>query len=132
LPLSDLATRLATLGQAPVTDVSVVGNQIEVTQPGAVAIVQTLETIPALQADLKDTTAILGATQAAKAQADTLIAGQAKEITGLNLQITDADKACKTEIAAVKAEASRSKRKWFIRGFLAGVLGGLWLGHAGL
>ena len=132
LPLTDLATRLATLGQAPVTSVSVIGNQIELTQPGAVAVVQTLESIPALQADLKDTTATLGATQAAKAQADTLIAGQAKEITGLNLQITDADKACKAQVSAVTADANKSKRKWFLRGVLVGFLGGLWGGHAGL
>lgn len=132
LPLTDLATRLATLGQAPITSVSVIGNQIELTQPGAVAVVQTLESIPVLQADLKDTTTTLGATQAAKAQADTLIAGQAKEITGLNLQITDADKACKAQVAAVKAEANKSKRKWFLRGVLVGFLGGLWGGHAGL
>ena len=132
LPLTDLATRLATLGQAPVTSVSVIGNQIELTQPGAVAVVQTLESIPALQADLKDTTATLGTTQAAKAQADTLIAGQAKEITGLNLQITDADKACKAQVSAVTADANKSKRKWFLRGVLVGFLGGLWGGHAGL
>jgi chromosome segregation ATPase len=132
LPLTELVTRLSAIGNVPLDDISVVGNQISLNQPGAVAVTQTLESIPALQGDLKDTTATLGATQAAKAQADTLIAGQAKEITGLNLQITDADKACKAQVSAVTADANKSKRKWFLRGVLVGFLGGLWGGHAGL
>ena len=132
LPLPDLANRLKTIGNAPEGSVSVLGDKIELSQPGAVAVMQTLETIPTLQGDLKDTQAALGATQAALTQAGTVVADKDKQITGLNLQISDADKACKAQVSAVTADANKSKRKWFLRGVLFGFLGGLWGGHAGL
>jgi hypothetical protein len=132
LPLIDLANRLQTLGKAPEGTVSASGNSVNLTQPGAVAVVQQLETIPELQGDLKDTQAALGASQGALTQAGTVITGQAKEITGLNLAATDQDKACKTQIAAVKADARKSKIKWFKIGFISGFVTGLWGGHAGL
>ena len=130
LALPELANRLKTLGNAPDGTVSVTGNQVNITQPGAVAVTQTLETIPALQADLKDTQALLGATEVAKEQAGKVIAAQTTEITGLNLQIVDADKAHKAEITAVKAEGRKNSVKWFKRGFGLGFLAGLFAGHA--
>ena len=132
LPLPDLANRLKTLGNAPDGSVFASGNGVNLTQPGALSITQTLETIPALQGDLKDTQAALGASQGALTQAGTVITGQAKEIAGLNLAATDQDKACKAQVAAVKATANVEKRKWFFRGVIVGFIGGLWSGHAGL
>jgi hypothetical protein len=132
LPLPDLANRLKTLGNAPDGSVLAVGDKIELTQPGAVAVTQTLETIPALQGDLKDTQAALGASQGALTQAGTVIADQGKQITGLNLAATDQDKACKAQVAAVKADANKSKWSWFKRGVIVGFLGGLYAGHVGL
>jgi hypothetical protein len=132
LPLPDLANRLKTLGNAPDGSVTTSGVQILLTQSGAVAVTQTLETIPALNADLKDTTALEQAEANAKAQGDLLIAEQGKQIIGLNLASVDASKVCTTQIAAVKAEANKAKRKWFIRGVIVGFIGGLWGGHAGL
>ena|ERR1019366_7275011 len=132
LPLPDLANRLKTLGNAPDGSVLAVGDKIELTQPGAVAVTQTLETIPALQGDLKDTQAALGASQGALTQAGTVINDQGKQITGLNLAATDQDKACKAQVAAVKAEANKSKWSWFKRGVIVGFLGGLYAGHVGL
>lgn len=132
LPLVDLANRLKTLGNAPDASVLVNGNYVEFTQPGAVAVAQTLETIPALQADLRDETALAGATQAAQKQGEVVIADQAKQITGLNLTLVDADKQCKAQVAQVKAQARKSKIKAFKMGVLVGFLGGLFAGHSGL
>jgi septal ring factor EnvC (AmiA/AmiB activator) len=130
LPVADLANRLKTLGNAPEGSVSTLGNQIDLTSPGAVAITQTLETIPALTSDLKDTQAALGATQAAQAKADEVIADQTKQITGLNLASVDQTKACTAQVAAVKAEGRKNSMKWFKRGFGLGFLSGLLAGHA--
>jgi hypothetical protein len=132
LPVADLANRLKTIGNAPKGSISVLGSHIEIDQPGAVAITQTLETIPALQADLKDTQGALGATQAAQDKANEVIADQGKQITGLNLTLVDADKACKAQVAAVKAEGRKNSMKWFKRGFGLGFLTGLLGGHYGL
>ena len=125
LALPALANRLKTLGNAPDGSVSVSGDSVNLTHPGALAITDTLETIPALQGNLRDTQALLGATQVAKAKGDEVIGAQGKEIVGLNLQITDADKACKADVKAAKAEGKKNAAKWFLRGAIVGFIGGL-------
>lgn len=131
LPLTDLSNRLKTLGNAPDGTVLSDGNYVKITQPGAVAVVQTLETLPVLQSDLKDEMALAGAAQAAQKQGEVVIEAQGKEITGLNLTLVDADKQCKAQIAEVKATARKGKIKWFKIGFVTGFVSGLWAGHAG-
>src|SRR5271157_1072108 len=103
LALPELANRLQSLGNVPIGQVSSDSNHVIFTQPGAIAITQALETIPALTANLKDQTALAASLQAAEKQADTVIADQTKQIAGLNLALVDADKVRKTEVAAVKA-----------------------------
>jgi hypothetical protein len=132
LALPVLAVKLQNLGNAPDGSVSTTPNSVNFTQSGAVAVVQTLEEVPVLQATLKDTQTALAASAATQKQGDTVIADQAKQITGLNLMIIDQDKSCKAEITAVKAADRKSKFKWFKVGFVTGFLGGLYAGHAGL
>jgi surface antigen len=38
------------------------------------------------------------------------------QIGGLNLQIVDEQKACSTQVTAIKATAAKSKRNWFLTG----------------
>lgn len=132
LALPELGNRLETLGNVPDGQVSTEGDSVKITHPGTVALVQTLETIPVLQADLKDETALAGAAQAAQRQGDTVIADQAKQITGLNTTLLDASNACKAQVSEVKAQARKSKVKWFKLGFITGFVSGLWAGHSGL
>ena len=94
LGLPALANKLQTLGNAPAGTVTTQGDSVNLTHPGAVAVVQTLDTLQGLNADLTDTRALLGATQAAKAAGDKVIDAQATEITGLNTAAVDQDKAC--------------------------------------
>src|SRR5271157_1072102 len=124
LALPELANRLQSLGNVPIGQVSSDSNHVILTQPGAIAVTQTLETIPALTANLKDQTALAASLQAALTQGQTVITDQSKEITGLNLAAKDADVACKAEVKAVKAEENKAKRKWFFRGVLVGLFGG--------
>ena len=130
LPLSELASRLQTMGQAPAGSVSVSGSDIDLSQAGAVAVTQTLETIPALQADLTDTTATLQTTQKTLADANAVVNAQTTEITGLKITVTDSDTACKAQVAAVKAEGKKRSMSWFKRGFGLGFISGLFVGHA--
>jgi hypothetical protein len=132
LALPELASRLKTLGGAPDGSVLSNGNYVQFTQLGAVAVTQTLETIPMLNANLADAKVLLGTAQAAQAQAQLVIAEQTKQVTGLKLTITDEEKACTTQIAAVKAEGRKNSIKWFRRGVLVGIFGGLFAGHYGL
>ena len=128
---SDLAVRLQTLGNAPSGSVSVTPTGLALTQPAAVDVTQTLEQVPVLQSDLKDTTASLQATQVAQSKANEVIADQGKQINDLNLARVDDDKACTADKNQLKADAKKNNIKWFKRGFLFGFVGGLWAGHAG-
>ena len=130
LPVGDLANRLKTLGNAPDGSVSTEGDSVKITQSGAVAVTQTLETLPALRDNLRDETELAGAAQAAQKQGEVVIKDQATQITGLNLTLVDADKQCKAQIADVKAQARKSKIKFFKLGFVAGFVSGLWAGHS--
>lgn len=131
LPLADLSNRLKTLGNAPDGSISPEANSVNITQGGAVAVVQTLETIPALTANLKDTTDALQATRTAETKADELITDQTKQISNLNLTLVDQTKMCTAQISEVKAQARKSKIKFFKLGFVTGFVAGLWAGHAG-
>lgn len=130
LALPALAKRLETLGNVPDGQVSTAGDSVKITQSGTVAVVQMLETIPVLQADLKDQTALAVAAQAAQRQGDTVIADQAKQITGLNLTIKDEETQRKAQVAEVKAQARKGKIKFFKLGFVTGFISGLCAGHA--
>ena len=125
LPLNALATRLQSLGQAPLESVTVSQDKIELAQAGAVAVTQTLELLPVAQADLKDTQATLGATQGALTQANVVIADQVKQITGLNTALVLADNKDKADVAALKAEGRKNSAKWFFRGTVIGFIAGL-------
>jgi len=130
LPPSDLATRLQTMGNASVGEVTVTPTGLALTEQAAVSVTETLEAIPVLQADLRDTQITLQTSEATVAKANDLTAEQAKQITGLNLTAKDADVVCKAQITAVKAEARKGKIKWFKIGFVTGFVSGLWAGHS--
>jgi hypothetical protein len=130
LPAADLANRMKTQAKAPEGSITVSGDTLNLTRVGAVAVVQALDTIPALQADLDDETALAQSAISAKNSGDEVIAAQTKEITGLQTAAVDQQKACTAQIAAVKADARKSKIKAFKWGFVAGFLSGLWAGHS--
>ena len=132
LPVTELATRLQTLGNAPVGSVSVVGGGIDLTLLGAVSVTQTLEQVPVLVQNLAEETKIAGNYQTEVAKSDSLTADLKSQVTGLDTQLTDQTKACTAQVAAVKADARKSKVKWFKIGFVTGFLSGLWAGHSGL
>ena len=92
------------------------------TPAGAVATVQALETIPVLKSQLDNETTL-------KTNDDQLIGQQNKSIFDLTTQVgglqklnADDAKQCTDQIAVVKADAAKSKRRWFIIGYVAGFL----------
>ncbi len=130
LPVPDLVNRWAQL--APGTNFSGAigsGNNVDVTPSNALATVQQLEKVPVLTQELANETA-------AKANDDQIIVKQNQSISdlntevgtlnasvvGLNKTITDNAAVCADQIKVVKAQAAKSKRKWFIAGFVAGFL----------
>jgi hypothetical protein len=102
---------------------TVTPNGVSVTTQEAQATVSMLENVPVLQQNLKDETAIADNTAKELNDSNVVNADQAKQITGLNAQIVDADKASKAEVKAVKAEARKSKLRYFFAGVIAGFVG---------
>jgi hypothetical protein len=127
LPL--LGSKLQTLGNAPEGTVSTTSNSVNLTQPGAVAVVQTLEELPVVKANLSDEVMVAANLQTEVSKSNAVIAAQDTQIAGLNLTSTEQDKTCKLEIAKVNADARKSKLKWFKWGFLTGFLSGAYVGH---
>jgi hypothetical protein len=123
LPVPALVDRWAQL--APGTNFTgavTSGNNVQVTPSNALATVQQLEKVPVLTQELANETTL-------KTNDDQLVASQNKsifdltgQVTGLNKQIVDNQTQCTDQIAVVKAQAAKSKRRWFIIGYVAGFL----------
>ena len=130
LPLSGLATRWNQL--IPTVTPSVTSVGVGLTAQEAHDTVAQLEQVPVLVQNLSDEMKVASNYQAEVQKSDLLSADLNSQILELNTQITDADKACKAQVASVKADARKGKIKWFKIGFLSGFVSGLWAGHAGL
>lgn len=120
LPLPELGQRWNQLvpNAAPLA----VPNGLQVSQAGAIATVSALEQIPVLQQQLSNETTQKQNDDAVITQQTTNIGDLTKQVGGLNLQIVDQTKQCTDQIAVVKAQAAKSKRRWFIIGYVAGFL----------
>jgi hypothetical protein len=127
MPLPELAQEWTKLvpGMAPngITFALDPNGQITLTDDAAHKTVDQLEQVPVLtqqlansQAEAKNDLSLL---TASNGQVTTLN----QEVTGLNLQLVDNQKVCTVQIAVVKANAAKSKRRWFLMGIVAGFLG---------
>ena len=125
LPLPQLATRWAAEANFPASELQTNGATLVVTQDIVADTVEQLDSIPVLQANLKDTQTELVSTQAALSTANVLVGQQKQEISGLQQQNADQVKADNAEIANVKAQARKSRLKWFGAGLVTGFIGGL-------
>jgi hypothetical protein len=125
-----LATHIATLANAPDGSVIASGDNISLARPGAVAVAQSLEAVPELQANLTDETTIATNTQDELDKANTLIVAQGTQITDLNTTAVKKDTECKDEIKVQVTTARKSKFTWFKRGLVVGFIAGFFSGHA--
>ena len=128
LPLPDLAVRWNQL--VPAATPTATPGGLGIDQRGAVATVVALEQIPALQSELTNETQLKANDDQLLTAANIGISDRDKQIGGLNLLIADKDKQCTAQINVVKAEAAKSKRRWFKLGFVIGFLTGAYAGHA--
>jgi len=121
LPPTELANRWLTL--VPEAKPTVTTGGIMVPESGAVATVVQLESVPVLSTQLENERTQLGNTQALLTASTGQTTTLNQEISGLHLELQDETKVCTAQVALVKAEARRSKRKWFLAGLIAGFLG---------
>lgn len=119
LPAPELALRHeALLGVS--SGVASTENGFQVSPPVEIQTVQSLESLPVLQKQLTDETAVADNRSKQLDSSTTLVVGLNQQISGLNLQLTDSSKACDAKLADIKANARKSKRNWFIRGLGVG------------
>lgn len=121
---TELAGRIQTLAELP--DKAVVplpSGDFDVTNAGAVKIAQALELIPVQKVELANAEQEKQNVQKQlDYQVNAVVPGLNKQIGGLNEQITQANNVCDLKIKTVKDDAAKSKRKWFIAGFITGFI----------
>lgn len=88
--------------------------------PAELQTVQELESLPVLKTELADETSLADNKSKALDSCQSLVVDLGKQVVGLQTQAVDSDKAHKTELAAVKADARKSKKNWFVRGVAVG------------
>lgn len=119
---TDLAVRWTTLSNLNPSGLTVTPLGLTVSEENAQTTVQQLEQIPVLTQNLKAESDIADNNKFEADKAGEVISAQTQQITGLNTQIQDQDKACKAEVTSIKASARTSKIKWFFRGVGVGAL----------
>ena len=119
LPPPDLAKRWAVLVPSVVPKVTPTG--IEINDIGARDTVASLESVPVLTANLADETTVAGNLQAELGKSNDLTSTLYKEVDSQRILLTDTTKACDTKLSAIKADGRKSKRTWFILGFVSGI-----------
>lgn len=136
LTQSALSSRIATLSSAPPAEVTFDDANVRLGRNAAVAVAQSLELVPTLQANLADETNIAKNTQSELDGANGLIIKQSTDITALGIARTADAVSCQAELKQVKAASRANSMKWFKRGFITGnvtgFLGGLWAAAHGL
>lgn len=119
LPPTDLVARWNAL--VPQAAASVTPNGITLPNAGAVATVQQLEIIPVQQEEITNEQTLVANGNALAVVQAKQVTDLTDQVTGLKLQSVDDARVCQAQIAVVKAEARKSKRRWFIAGFVAGI-----------
>jgi hypothetical protein len=126
LPLPDLAKQWAAVVPSVVPVVTPTG--ISINSQGAHDTVAALISIPVLTQNLATQTEISGNLQQELTESGVLNAALGTQVVALNQEIaadkillTKSDEASIMTIAALKADARKSKRNWFIAGFVSGI-----------
>ena len=112
------------------------GGGYAVSQTAALATTQALETIPTLNAQIESDGELLSAQTGLLKGDDDQIAGLNTQVKGLQAQTVLDVTTCNAQVSKVKADDAvalhKSRKKWFIVGFITGFAGGLFGGHNGL
>jgi len=119
LPPTDLVARWNAL--VPQAAASVTSNGVTLPSTGAIATVQQLEIIPVQQEEITNEQTLVANGNALAVAQTKQVTDLTAQVTGLKLQSVDDLKVCNAQIAVVKADARRSKRRWFVAGFVAGI-----------
>lgn len=125
LPLPELATRWENLASLQPADITATASGLSISDAGSRATVSALEQLPTLTANLQDSNTIIANKDSQISSMSEFQGTLQDQVSGLNTQIGDADKACKAQVSAISANARKSKMKWFFTGIGIGIGGGV-------
>jgi hypothetical protein len=128
MPLPQVAQEWETALNLPhgvLSVLSIAPTSISVPDSVARQTVTELEAGAIAQANLIDQTAISANLNSELGKSNEVISSQTVEIAGLNATIGLQDQTCKAQVAKVKADARKSKRNWFIAGYVGGFVSGI-------
>jgi hypothetical protein len=123
LPLPELASRWEFL--IGTSGISSTENGLLSSPEASRATVSNLESLPVIKQQLADETTLASDKDKQITSLGQVVNGQNTEIAGLNIQLTDASKACQAEVAV----ARKSKWRWFKFGLVTGFVAGVATGH---
>ena len=118
LPPTELVNRWAVL--VPQAKPTVTPTGVAVDTLSAVATIQQLEIIPVQQETIKNNQQELSNAQSLVTAEGQQVQTLNTEVGSLRTQLGDNAKVCAAQVATVKAEARKSKRRWFVIGFVTG------------
>ena len=121
LNAKDAATRLSAQTQSSPGEITVTGNDVVLDLPVTRRIIADEDALVTTTANLKDTTTQLANETALFNKSQEANAAQAKSITDLQAQNVGQAAACAAEVKTVKAQARKSKWKYFLGGYIAGL-----------
>lgn len=110
LPLADLAVRQQTL--AGTTGITSTETGLVESPVAAVAVTQKLESLPALEQNVKDQQTVIGNKDSQIAGLNGVVDGLNGQVSGLKTTLTDQQTACKDQIKFEQAKARKSTIKW--------------------
>jgi len=126
----DTASAISTTLKASVGEVTAQSDDVVFDLPMARTVNENLIKLGQVQADLVSTQQSLVNETSLQNKTTLDLDDQKKIVAAQAVQITDGDKACKTELASVKANAKKNEVKWFgigvVAGFISGVTAHLW------
>lgn len=119
----EAAQRIASQTKSQPGEVLAQGGNVQLDLPISRVVVASLDQLPAIQADLIDTRKQLVSETTVATNLQNNVDEQSTLIAVMKTQAIDADKSCKADIATVKAQARKSKLRWFGVGVIIGVIG---------
>lgn len=125
LPPPALAARWTTLLNVPPASITPATDGNYYVEPAsAEQTVAALEQIPTLQKNFKDEGSVVTNQSNQLASLSQVNTGLENQITALNIRAKDQTAACAANTTALRAAARKSKRNWFILGFIGGFIFG--------
>ena len=118
---SELVARWNTL--VPQAGATVTPNGVTLPSIGAIATVQQLESVPVLTTQLQNKGTELDNAQKLLGTSQGQVTTLTEQVTGLQVKAVDDAKVCAAQIAVVRADARKSKRRWFYAGVVVGFVG---------